>query len=102
MKTYGMAIVLAIFFLLSFALNGMANSGTLQQKTVSRIVFFVHWYDVGKTALEGLPGVLNVSRGFRGLREINTVTYDPDLISPERMIFLLKQAGTYIGVSQEQ
>ena len=42
MKTYGMAIVLAIFFLLSFALNGMANSGTLQQKTVSRIVFFVH------------------------------------------------------------
>jgi hypothetical protein len=43
-----------------------------------------------------------VSKGFRGFREINTVTFDPSLISPEQMISALKQAGTYIGVSQTQ
>jgi hypothetical protein len=43
-----------------------------------------------------------VSKGFRGFREINTVTFDPGLVSPEQMISTLKQAGTYIGVAQEQ
>jgi hypothetical protein len=43
-----------------------------------------------------------VSKDFRGFREINTVTFDPSLISPEQMISTLKQAGTYIGVSQAQ
>jgi hypothetical protein len=57
---------------------------------------------VGKAALEGLPGVLKVSKGFRGFREINTVTFDPSLVSPDQMISTLKQAGTYIGVAQEQ
>lgn len=43
-----------------------------------------------------------MSKGFREFREINTVTFDPGLISPEQMIFKLKQAGTYIGVVHEQ
>ena len=72
-----------------------------QQNTISRIVFLVDWYDVGKAALEGLTGVLKVSRGFQGLHEINTVIYDSSKISPEEMIFKLKKAGTYIGVSQK-
>jgi hypothetical protein len=43
-----------------------------------------------------------VSSGFQGFREINTVRYDPNLISPEQMIAELKKAGTYIGVAHEQ
>jgi copper chaperone CopZ len=52
---------------------------------------------VGKAALEGLAGVKKVTRGFHGFREINTVTYDPDVIGPEQMVAALKMAGTYIG-----
>jgi len=52
---------------------------------------------VGKTALEGLNGVKKVTRGFRGFREINTVTYDPGVIHPEQMVAALQEAGTYIG-----
>jgi copper chaperone CopZ len=55
---------------------------------------------VGKAALEGLPGVKKVTSGFRGFREINTVTYDPATIHPDRMVSALKQAGTYIGTAE--
>jgi hypothetical protein len=53
---------------------------------------------VGKAALEGLPGIKKVTRGWYNSREINTVDYDPDLISPQSMIAALKQAGTFRGV----
>jgi hypothetical protein len=43
-----------------------------------------------------------VSKGFRGFHEINTVTFDSSLISPEQMISTLKKVGTYIGVAQEK
>jgi hypothetical protein len=52
---------------------------------------------VGKSALEGLKGVLKVTSGFRGLREINTVTYDLRVISPDAMVRALIAAGTYLG-----
>jgi hypothetical protein len=52
---------------------------------------------VGKSALEGLTGVKEVRRGFRGFREINTVIYDDSMISPEEMATALKEAGTYLG-----
>lgn len=51
---------------------------------------------MGKAALEGLPGVSKVERGWSGSREINTVYYDPKQISVERMIQALKKAGTYV------
>jgi copper chaperone CopZ len=54
---------------------------------------------VGKHALEGLPGVKKVTSGFRSSREINTVTYDPDQVTPEKMIEALKKADTFIGVA---
>lgn len=38
-----------------------------------------------------------VTRGWRGSREINTVYYDPALITIQRMIQVLKKAGTYAG-----
>jgi len=44
--------------------------------------------------------VEKVESGFRGLREINAVTYDPRLISPDAMEKALKSAGTYIGKAE--
>ena len=60
-------------------------------------VFYVAWYDVGKSALDGLKGVKKVTSGFRGFKEINTVTYDPDIITIEQMVESLKKTGTYRG-----
>jgi hypothetical protein len=56
---------------------------------------------VGKSALVGLKGVKKVSNGFRGFREINTVLYDPHVITPDDMVSALKAVGTYIGIAKE-
>jgi len=53
---------------------------------------------VGKAALEGLPGIIKVTRGWHNFREINTVVYDPDIITPDAMVAALKRAGTYRGM----
>jgi hypothetical protein len=45
-----------------------------------------------------LPGIVSVTRGWHNFREINTVVYDPDVITPEAMVAALKHAGTYWGV----
>ena len=42
-----------------------------------------------------------MSNGFKGFREINTVRYDPDVITLQEMIDALKKADTYIGVADE-
>jgi len=55
---------------------------------------------VGKAALEGLPGIKKVTRGFHNFREINTVEYDPDVISTDDMVSALKKAGTFRGVAE--
>jgi copper chaperone CopZ len=52
---------------------------------------------VGKAALEGLQGVKKVEKGFRNFKEINTVYYDPAIISIEEMEEALKEAKTYRG-----
>jgi hypothetical protein len=53
---------------------------------------------VGKAALEGLPGISKVTRGWHKFKEINTVEYDPDVITPDAMVDALKRAGTYRGM----
>lgn len=55
---------------------------------------------MGKSALEGLDGVKSVDSGFSGLREINTVTYDPGKVSRDEMVSALKEAGTYRGTKE--
>ncbi len=52
---------------------------------------------MGKAALDGLQGVYKVEKGFRGSEEINTVHYDPDLITVDKMQDVLKAADTYVG-----
>jgi len=61
----------------------------------SKIVFVVHCYDEGRNALTGMKGILKIERGFRNFREINTVYYDPNLITIDEMEKALKSAGTY-------
>ena len=68
-----------------------------QEELDSRVTFTVQWYDVGKAALDGLQGVHQVEKGFRGFKEINTVHYDSDLIAIEKMQDALKAADTYVG-----
>jgi hypothetical protein len=41
-----------------------------------------------------------VENGFLGSKEINTVFYDPSLITVEAMEEALKKAGTYRGTVQ--
>jgi hypothetical protein len=54
---------------------------------------------VGKAALEGLHGVKKVGKGFRGRREINTVIFDPGVVTVEKMVEALTRAGTYRGTA---
>jgi copper chaperone CopZ len=56
---------------------------------------------VGKSALEGLKGIKEVKSGFRGFREINTVIYDPSVITTAEMVSALKAAGTYGGLAED-
>ena len=70
-----------------------------QTELDSKVTFTVQWYDVGKAALDGLQGVHKVEKGFRGSKEINTVYFDPDLITIEKMQDALKAADTYVGTS---
>jgi peptide methionine sulfoxide reductase MsrA len=44
--------------------------------------------------------VESVSSGFSGFREINTVTYDPDVITRDTMVQALKKAGTFRGIKE--
>ena len=41
--------------------------------------------------------MIEVVSGWRNLRETNTVVYDPDLITVEEMVQVLKEARTYRG-----
>ena len=54
---------------------------------------------MGKAALEGLHGVKKVEKGFRGAKEINTVTFDPAEITVKEMVEALTRAGTYSGTA---
>ena len=95
-KNHVLIIMTAMFLLVS----GVAAAAD-EQALPSKITFYVGWYDVGKSALEGLKGVIAVKNGFRRFREINTVTYDPNQITPDEMVAALKAAGTYIETAKE-
>ena len=88
----------AMIFLL--LVTGSVFSHAEEKAGVSKVVFYVAWYDVGKAALDGLQGVIRVEKGFRGFKEINTVSYDPALITIKEMEKALKEAGTYQGTEK--
>lgn len=82
-------LILAIIFLAT----GVNGQTPIDKATAT---FAVTWYDVGAQALEGLPGVLSVTRGWRLFNEVNTVIYDPQKITVEQMVESLNNEGTYI------
>ena len=100
MKTKNHVLIITAVVLLLTGTVGTAASGD-EQGSLSKITFYVAWYDVGQSALEGLPGIKKVTKGFKGSREINTVYYDPGEIRTEKMVAALKAAGTYRGVAEE-
>ena len=51
--------------------------------------------------MERLDGIKEITNGFRGFRETNTVFYDANIIEPQEMISALQEAGTYIGVAEK-
>jgi hypothetical protein len=74
----------------------MSNDAAVAQEAgKAKVVFVVHCYDEGSNALMGMKGILKVERGFRNFREINTVYYDPNVITIMEMEKALKSAGTY-------
>ena len=87
----------AIITLVALAGYGVSQAGSPE---ISSATFFVGWYDVGQAALEGLIGVKKVEKGFRGFKEINTVYYDPAVITIEEMETALKKARTYRGTAE--
>ena len=90
--------LIAIFTMVLLFISGVdiikASPGESATKT-----FYVGWYDVGKAALDGMQGIKHVSRGFKNFKEINTVTYDPSVVTVKEMESALKRAGTYRGTS---
>ena len=90
-------VLTAFLFFISPAIPIFAEEGS----STSKVTFHVAWYDVGKSALEGLQGVTSVDKGFRFHKEINTVQYEADKITIEEMEAALKAAGTYKGIIEE-
>jgi copper chaperone CopZ len=78
-----------------------STSAVAQETGTAKVVFVVHCYDEGNDALKGLKGIRKVDKGFRRFREINTVYYDPNVITIEEMEKALKSAGTYRGTLRE-
>jgi hypothetical protein len=81
--------------LLGLALYGVVPAAANPPREAAKATFEVQWYDVGMSALEGQPGVMHVTKGWRGFKEVNRVVYDPQQITLEQMQQKLKQAGTY-------
>ena len=91
-----------LLLLLSIFVFGIANQALSNPKadSQSKVTFYVQWYDVGKSALVGLNGISHVTKGFKNLKEINTVFYEPNKITIEDMVKALKAAGTYRGLAE--
>jgi len=86
-KKLTLCTILLVFIALLSGQGAFAND--------SRVIFGVDWYDVGQAALEGRQGIKQVTSGWKGSMEINTVDYDPSMISIKEMEKALKESGTY-------
>jgi copper chaperone CopZ len=73
-----------------------------QEQGMAKVVFTVKCYDDGKAALPGLKGVRKVETGIHYLKETDTVSYDPKIITIEEMETALKKAGTYVKTVREK
>ena len=88
---------LPVLFLITLLFVDGSRSAHAEKPELSTAVFYVQWYDVGETALEGLEGIKRIEKGFHNAKEINTVYYESSKITIEEMVVALKKAGTYLG-----
>ena len=96
-RVIGVLSAAAMLGLIMFAGYGVLQA---DRDDLAKAVFFVTWYDVGQAALEGLDGIRTVKKGFHGFKEINTVYFDPAVITIEEMEVALKKANTYLGTAK--
>ena len=96
MKKFGVLFLPVLFLITAPFVDGYRPAHA-ENPELSTAVFYVQWYDVGKTALEGLEGVRRIEKGFHNSKEINTVYYESSKITIEKMKDALKKAGTYLG-----
>ena len=90
-------VIMAAVIAATVIFMGSGSGRAAQENDFSQVVFYVQCYDVGAAALEGLPGVIKVTKGFMKAKETDTVLYDPKVISREDMVSALKNAGTFVG-----
>ena len=89
---------LVMFMVIIFPFMGIGVKDSQGgEASLAKATFYVYWYDVGKSALEGLKGVKKVENGWHNLKEINRVYYDPAAVTIGEMEAALKRAKTYQG-----
>ncbi len=93
LKSISLSALILIAIGVSY-MDSQAKDASLTQAT-----FYVYWYDVGKSALEGLKGVKKVENGWHNSKEINRVYYDPAAVSIDDMEAALEKAKTYQGTA---
>ena len=91
---------LPVLFLITFSFVDGYRPAHAENPKLSTAVFYVQWYDVGETALEGLEGIKRIEKGFHNSKEINTVYYEASKITIEDMEDALRKAGTYQGTAK--
>ena len=91
------SMTLGLFILLGIGIGYMDSHGG--DASWAKTTFYVYWYDVGKSALEGLKGVKKVENGWQNLKEINRVYYDPAAVTIDEMEAALTRVKTYQGTA---
>ena len=94
-------LFLPVLFLITLPFVDGYRPAHAENPELSTAVFYVQWYDVGETALEGLEGIKRTEKGFHNFKEINTVYYDASTITIEEMQEALRKAGTYLGTLKQ-
>ena len=90
------AILLTTTLLTALLLATALPLVAAEAESPAQRTFVVHCYDVGARTLEDRPGIIAVKRGWRGFKEINTVTYDPSRVTVPQIEGWLKDADTYV------
>lgn len=91
------ALGLPLLVLIALPLIDGYRPSLAEKPELSTVTFYVQWYDVGKSALEGLDGIKRVDKGFHNFKEINTVYYEASTVTIEEMEDALRKSGTYRG-----
>ena len=94
-------LFLAMLFLITLSLVDSLRPALAESPELSKVVFYVQWYDVGEAALEGLEGIMRIEKGFHNFKEINSVYYEASTITIKEMEEALKKAGTYRGTVKQ-